>query len=159
MQRLPRPLFSNMHSLLQYGIIYWGQASIGQVERIFRIQKRAIRVLNGLKSYESCKNYFIEDRILTFPSIFILNIVTFVKNNPHLYTPHLSSHKYQTRQPNKLNSIYHKKSFYEKSVLYAGIHYFNKIPDCIKTMKDNKKFSSLVKQFLCKKGYYSLKEF
>jgi hypothetical protein len=46
--------YSYFHSLLTYGIIFGGSSSFS--EQIFRIQKRIIRVMSGLRTRDSCRD-------------------------------------------------------------------------------------------------------
>jgi hypothetical protein len=54
--------YSYFYSLLTYGIIFWASASFS--EQIFRIQKRIIRVMNGLQTRDSCRDAFRDSGIL-----------------------------------------------------------------------------------------------
>jgi hypothetical protein len=54
--------YSYFHSLLNYGIIFWGSTSSSV--HIFRIQKRIIRMKSGLRARDSCKQAFREWGIL-----------------------------------------------------------------------------------------------
>jgi hypothetical protein len=59
--------YSYFHSLMSYGIIFWGQSA--NSIRIFRLQKRIIRIMMGCKSRDSCRKLFISLKILPFHSI------------------------------------------------------------------------------------------
>lgn len=48
--------YSYFHSLLTYGIIFWGNSSCSI--QIFRIQKRIIRIMSGLRPRDSCRDAF-----------------------------------------------------------------------------------------------------
>ena len=48
--------FSYFHSLLMYGIIFWGNSLVSK--DIFKIQKRAIRIIANKCRRESCKHIF-----------------------------------------------------------------------------------------------------
>jgi hypothetical protein len=48
--------YSYVHSLLSYGIIFWGNAPHN--ESIFKIQKRIIRVISGAGRLDSCRGLF-----------------------------------------------------------------------------------------------------
>lgn len=147
-----------IYSKLNYGIIFWGQASSLLLSRIFRLQKRAVRIINNLKPSESCRPYFIKDKLLTLPCIYILNILIFVKENFQYYKHHLVTHGHHTRQSNSLMPIQHNMSSYSKGPLYVGIKYYNKLPEKFKTL-NNTRFKSKIKKILQKKAYYDLKEF
>ena len=64
-------------SLARYGINFWG------VEResivIFRQQKRVIRNMCGVGRDTSCKKLFKECKLLTITSLYILEVLCFIK--------------------------------------------------------------------------------
>jgi len=62
-----------------YGIIIWG----GTKESIkaFRIQKKVIRLITGIKKYESSRQNFKENGILTVTSMYVLEVLCFIKKN------------------------------------------------------------------------------
>jgi hypothetical protein len=48
--------YALFHSAMSYGIIFWGNSPHSQ--KIFRLQKRAIRIITGSRSRVSCRNLF-----------------------------------------------------------------------------------------------------
>gem|GEM_PF-5507713 len=62
---------------LRYGIILWG----GTKESIkaLHIQKKVIRLITVVKKYESCREKFKENRILTVTSMYVLEVLCFIK--------------------------------------------------------------------------------
>jgi hypothetical protein len=48
--------FSYVHSLLTYGIIFWGTSS--HVKSVFKIQKRIIGIMTNSRSKDSCRDLF-----------------------------------------------------------------------------------------------------
>jgi hypothetical protein len=45
--------FGKFQSLLRYGIIFWG--GVGDSTKVFKIQKRALHIMSGLRKQESCR--------------------------------------------------------------------------------------------------------
>ena len=62
---------------MRYGIIFWGGSK--ESIKILHIQKKAIRLITGLKKRESCKQKFTENRILTVTSPYVLEVLCFIK--------------------------------------------------------------------------------
>lgn len=56
--------FSNFYSIMRYGVIHWSSSSHSQ--RVFIMQKQAIRIMYRLTARSSCKNVFKSNRLLTF---------------------------------------------------------------------------------------------
>jgi hypothetical protein len=56
--------FSHIHSVLSYGIIFWGNSLHSKYT--FRIQKRTIRVITNSGIRDSCQQLFKKLQILLF---------------------------------------------------------------------------------------------
>jgi hypothetical protein len=75
--------FSYIHSVMTYGIILWGNSSY--TIKIFRIQKKIIRIMPGLKKRDSCRDWFKEMKILPLCSQYIYSLVLYIINNIHFF--------------------------------------------------------------------------
>jgi hypothetical protein len=53
---------SYFHSIMSYGIIFWRNS--GHRNLIFRLRKKAVRIMMGLRGRESCRKHFKELNIL-----------------------------------------------------------------------------------------------
>lgn len=146
--------FAHFHSIISYGITAWGSSS--ECIRIFRLQKKAVRYIMGANARESCKEYFKKLNILTLPSIFIMSLVIYAKNNNFQMTNRY--HSYQTRNYNLLEVSLHRTTTFESSPKYLAIKAFNKLPAEYKTLNSNI-FKKRIKEFLINKCYYSLNEY
>ena len=149
--------YANFISRATYGILFWGSSC--HFERLFKLQKKAVRNIVGVSKYTSCRNLFKELNILTLPSIYILEILLYVKNNLSKFLPNNYNHDYQTRECNNLSTPLHKLSKYEESPRYTGIKLYNKIPDFIKSIENIKSFKNEAKKYLIGKCFYSVNEY
>ena len=61
---------SLIHSTLSYAILVWGHAP--SCATVFSAQRKAIRVISGLKCRDDCKKQFIALKIMTVPCTYIL---------------------------------------------------------------------------------------
>jgi hypothetical protein len=68
--------FSYFHSIMLYGIIFWGSSNLSN--NIFKIQKRAIRIIANKFNRDSCRQVFNQYQILTLPAQYIFSLVMFV---------------------------------------------------------------------------------
>jgi hypothetical protein len=68
--------YSYFHSHLTYGIIFWGNSPFSMHN--FRIQKRIIRVMGGLRPRDSCLDTFKEWGILPLQSQYVFSLLIFV---------------------------------------------------------------------------------
>jgi hypothetical protein len=88
--------YSYFHSLITYGIIFWGNSSYSL--QIFRIPKRIIRIVCGLRPTDSCSASFKNLKILPLQSQYIFSLLLFVVNNMDLYHTISQIHGISTRR-------------------------------------------------------------
>ena len=148
--------FGLLHSKMSYGIPFWG-GKVTNMERIFKIQKRAIRTIFGLGPYDSCKNYFTSEKILTLPSIYILQISEMVKNKTVVTSPR--AHQYETRGKDLTLPCTFRLALLQKNIDFLGPKIFNNLPTQIKNITGPLKFKKKLKDWLIDKVFYSLEEF
>ena len=142
--------YLNFESRLRYGMIFGRNSSMSN--RVFVLQKRAISCMFGLKHRESCKSAFIEKSILTLPSLYILEILTFVKKNLTHFNFQNAFRNYLTRYSLDLQYNIHRLELYNANPYYMGIALYNKLENRIKNMPSIEKFISVIKQVLLKKA-------
>ena len=73
--------FSLFESHLRYALPFWGSCSVTQFNRIFRLQKRALRYTLRLNYRTHCQDYFKKFKILTLPSLFIFESVCLIRKH------------------------------------------------------------------------------
>jgi len=61
--------YSYFHSVMTYGLIFWGNAHHSNI--IFRLQKRIIRIIVGKRGRDSCREHFKNLKILPLQSQYI----------------------------------------------------------------------------------------
>lgn len=151
--------YAIFESHIRYGIIFWGNSSKMNVNKILLIQKKAVRVLAGLQYKESCKEHFVSLQIMTVISLYIYEILLFVKNNLSLLKQDEISHVYETRgkhtfvRPQK-----HKTKIFEKSVTYNGIKLYNSLPNSLKEL-NLPLFKQKIKLFFKNNPLYTMDDF
>lgn len=148
--------FSCFHSLLSYGVLFWGTAT--EAHRIFILQKRAVRILCNLKYNESCRNYFKAEGILTLPAVYILAVVLYVHKNKYMFPLNGQHHQYHTRRRDDIRVPYHRLTATQKSLDFWGTKLYNSIPTEMKELQ-HQRFKIEVKKMLILKECYSLEEF
>jgi hypothetical protein len=87
--------FAYIHSIMTYGIIFWGNSSY--TIKLFRIQK-IMRIMMGLKKRDSCRDSFKEIKILPLCSQYIYSLMQYIVNNMHFFTRNTEVHNIDTRQ-------------------------------------------------------------
>lgn len=153
-------LKSAFHALIQstlsYALFSWGHAA--SMTRIFGLQRRAVRILGGLKYRDDCKISFIKLNILTVPSLYILQCVLHIKNHTSYYTCHEDIHNYNTRHKNNFCINYHRINKSKTGINYFAPKMFNLLPHTVKELPPNK-FKLIIKTYLIQKCFYSIDEF
>jgi hypothetical protein len=137
---------------------FWGHSAPSL--RVFRLQKRIIRIMTGSSNRDSCRKLFTTLKILPFPSLYIFFLLQFVIKNSELFLTNNKTHKYSTRQQHNLHYPPANLKKYQTGVFYMGVKIYNSLPAFIKMESNNiKKFESLLKKFLLENSFYSLDEF
>ena len=150
--------FAYVHSLLSYGIIFWGNSS-HSIE-IFRIQKRAIRIMtkSGIKA--SCRQLFKHLGILPLQSQYILSTLLFVTKNKNLFTTNQNIHTLNTRFNLDLHLPTCNLTLYQKGVYYSGIKLFNHLPQTLKRLSnDIRAFKPALIKFLKHHSFYTVEDY
>ena len=86
------------HSVMSYGIIFWGNSSYNTM--IFKIKKKAIRIIEGCGNSVSCRNLFKKLQILPLESQYTISLLMFVVQNKNLFMTNNENHNLDTRQRN-----------------------------------------------------------
>lgn len=149
--------FATVHSILQYGTELWGRAA--EWERVFRMQKRAVRAIVRVPQDTSVKPYFKKLGILTVPAILIYQVAMYVRVNPDLYKKYSNVHSYQTRNAGKLVSISRSLSKSSKLTHVMGPTVYNRLPENITETTNFTCFKFKLKHWLIEQTFYSFDEY
>jgi hypothetical protein len=117
--------YAYIHSILSYGIIFWGRSS--NVSKLFILQKRINRIITNTGVREFCREAFKNMEIMTY-SQYIFSLILFAVKNKHLFTSNNEIHIYETR--NYLNfhlTTVNLTKFY-KGPYILGTKAFNHLP-------------------------------
>ena len=147
---------ANFESSIRYGIIFYGSCS--ELDRVFIIQKRVLRIMLNLGYRESCRSKFKDNKILTTTAIYIQECLLFIFKNKNLFLQNESQHEHNTRTLNYTYPI-HRLSLTEKSARYNCLKIFNKLPHYIQDTRVLGKFKSQIYQLLLRVEPYNFNEF
>lgn len=148
--------YSLAYSHLNYNIVLWGGSSSSH--RAFIAQKKIMRLIFGLSPVESCRPYFISNRLLSFPCVFILNCLLHIKKNSRLLKKCSDYHDYDTRHKDILCIPKHRTTKFQHSPTYYGIRLFNHLPERLKVL-EYRKFKNDIKELLLMNCFYSVSEY
>jgi hypothetical protein len=124
-------------TIITYGIIFWGNPTGS--DEVFKLQKRAIRIITNSHSSSSCRNLFKELNILSLQSQYILSLAVFVAKNIDDFTTNSDIHTINTRHKSSLHPPLLRLTKYQKAVYYTGIKVYNCLLLKIKEISGNLK--------------------
>lgn len=148
--------FCLFHSVYKYAILAWGHSP--HSDRIFRLQRHALRALCGLGYRDDVKEKFIRLNILTVPSTFILECLIYVRAHEGDYRLISDTHHYPTRKCSNIKISFLRLTHSRCAQNYYGLKLYNKLPEKIKKM-GLREFKKTVKTILLKHAFYSQDEF
>jgi hypothetical protein len=147
--------FAQVHSVISYGIIFWGSST--SVHKVFIMQKKIIRIITNTKPRESCRKIFKMMGIMTLYSQYIYSLLLFIINNKNLFIINDEIHEHKTRVYKDIHMHAVKLTKYEKGAYITGIKVFNHLPQSIKMLvNEDKSFKSTLKSFLHHHSFYSM---
>ena len=107
-----------------------------------------------------CKPLFQSLGIMTITSQYSISLIKFLLKNQEKFTSNTEVHNISMRNKLKLHKTISILILYQKGVYYMSIRIFNKLPDCIARLVENKRsFISTLRQYLTSKSIYFLEEF
>jgi hypothetical protein len=148
-----------IESHISFGLCLYGSTSAKNLKSLLVLQKKAIRIIFKLKSKESAKDKFREAGIMTVYSLYIFQIVLYVKSNIEKFPTLNSFHGYSTRKGNQLACSKHSLEIYRKLPSQNGIKFFNHLPIEIKNINSINLFKKHLKKLLQNKPLYTIDEF
>jgi len=85
------------------------------------IKKKVIRLITGINKYESCRQKFKENRILTVTSIYVLEVLCYTKKYKGDLKHNCEIHEYNKRSKYDLHTQPRNTSLLQYSVLHMGV--------------------------------------
>lgn len=148
------------HGLFQsvccYAILTWGHSC--HSERIFKLQRRAVRVISGLGYREEVRDKFVELNILTIPCRYIYECLIYAYSNQDKYSKNKCYHEYNTRLNNNIHLEYLRLRRTRLASNYYAPLFFNKLPQNIKLLPIDK-YKLSIKKMLLSQAFYNVQEF
>jgi hypothetical protein len=138
---LRRIYYAYIHSILSYGIIFWGRSS--NVNKLFILQKKIIRIITSTGVRECCREAFKNIEIMTLYSQYIFSLILFAVNNKHLFTSNKEIHTYKTRNYTNLHLPTVSLTKFYKVPYISGFKAFNHLPQHIKILVNDMKYFKL----------------
>ena len=118
-----------------------------------------IRLITGVHERESCRYIFRKFQILTLASLYILEVLYFIKKYQGNLKQNLGIHGHNTRNKFYMHTHYCSTIIYQRSATNLGIKLLNKLPIQIKQLNNYKGFRREVKTFVLHNSFYTIEEF
>ena len=139
--------YSLIYPHLLYGIIFWGAASAQDIVKLFKLQKKCIRLLSNSSWLDHTSPLFNRLKILKLCDIKVLESTKFIhsdiiQNNFFNFTAANSIHHHHTRNRSNFLLPQPRTNILRNSVFFNGLKLYNDLPANIKcaTSKDSFKY-------------------
>jgi len=149
--------YAHIQSHVSYGQIFYGFASCA--DRVFILQKKAVRVVCKAPYRAHCKPLFVQSKILTFYSLLILEACCMVVQNPDIFAKNTAIHGYNTRASNKVHVDSVVLSLVQKGPHFACSKVYNHMEPFLTLYATPNNVRKILKSVLCNFPFYSMKEF
>jgi len=115
-------------------LVYY--AGGGLTSKILRIQKRVIRLIAGVNPRTPCRQLFKELNILTIVSLYILEVISYLRRHHQFVKLNSNVHTSNTRRKRDIHIQSDKTDLHKRSVVNMGSKLYNKLPDYIKEIRE-----------------------
>ena len=112
--------FTKFHSLLRFGILFWEGAGCELTTRLLIIKKRVIRSVAVVSSRASCRQIFKELNILTLVSLYIMEVICYIRKHHQFVDLNSNIHAQNTRRKMDIYIQSHNTDLYKRSVINMG---------------------------------------
>ena len=145
LEALKTVYFATVHSIISYGIIFWGISTNSKI--IFKTQKRIIRIITNSTNRDSCRDLFKKLGILPLQSQYIFSLLIFVVKNKDLFKTNSDIHSFNTRFNHDLHIPTANLAAFQKGAWYSGVKVYNHLPLPLKHLShDGFKFKAAFKK-------------
>lgn len=148
--------YAQVESRLRYGVCLWGNTTL--FPKVFIAQKRVIRSIAGVSNRQTCKVLFERYGLLTLPSLFVLEVSSYIFLNRHKFLRVSDTHAVNTRRRNDLFVPFTRLGVTGKSPDYFGLKLFNSLPTEIAAADNLIVFKKKLKSFLLSRCLYNVSD-
>jgi len=128
-------------------LLYYRRVAKESIKAL-HIQEKVIRRITGIKKHESCRQKFKENRFLTMTSMYVLEVLCFIKKYKGDLKQNCEIHEHNTRSKYDLPTQSRNTILLQKSVLHMGVrlykvkkfYNFNRFRKEVKSILSNNSF-------------------
>ena len=161
----PKNILLNLYNTLvlpyvSYGILAWGNCGIGLINRIHRLQKKALRMINSTSFREHSSPLFYHCKTLKVGDIYKSQLGTLMhqlhnNNLPNfinsMFIRNDQIHHHFTRQCSEFHRSYSRTKLSSKTVKHEGPKLWNTLDSSLKNTANLSLFKRKFKAFLLNK--------
>ena len=147
---------------INYGILAWGCACSSYINDLFKIQKRALRIISASDYRSSTNPLLIRYNTLSVRDMYTFELGLFMYKHDNgllpsvfddLFIKQSKIHDLNTRNKDRLRLPFIKRAFCEKSIKYAGTKLWNNVDNSIKSSSSINQFRHVFKKHLMQSYY------
>jgi hypothetical protein len=110
---------SKFEALLRYGIIFW--RADNENLPILKLQKKVMQIRCGVDTGTYCTQLFTDYKILTVTSLYVLEVICFMKKYKSWVEQNVHVHDYNMRKKMDLHVLQCNTNLFKRSVINMGI--------------------------------------
>ena len=145
---------------LNYGILAWGNSNKHLMDRLYVLQKKAIRIIFDKDFFSHTNPLFYVNKLLKAQDLYDYNLGQFMYkycNNElpnvfsSMFTKNSSIHKYPTRQSNSLHLPLTRTLFAKRTFNFTGPKLWNSLDQSLKEPQKLQTFKQKYRKILLEK--------
>lgn len=144
-------------SKLAYGIEIWGTCASGLMEKVFLVQKRAVRTMQRLPFLHPCKEIFKKLKIMTVPSMFVYKLILYADNQKNILGLNCDIHNHETRNRSNFYTVQNRTSKAHNGTKERAKRAYNKLSITAKQLPSHI-LKEKLKQHLLQTACYTVEE-
>ena len=156
-QILKQIYYSLIYSIINYNICAYGGTYNTHINRLFLLQKRAVRLICGESFLAHTDPIFYRTKILKIQDIYRLNVAVYMFGARHS-GEFDRNHPYPTRSYNDLVPLYARLNVTQNSLKVSGPSVWNSIPQEIRNLPTLSMFKNRYKKYLLSMYMYRIIE-
>ena len=133
--------YSYFQSVFSYGLLLWGNSA--HIQKVFLLQKRAIRIITNSAMREHCKPLFIQEKVMTITCLYIYQVLHYVKDNYSTLSHRKDVHDHNTRSRDLFETPKYRLTKTANNFSVMSLKIANKFPSHIFHL-DNTSFGILI---------------
>ena len=152
--------YAIVYPYLHYAIIVWGNAALIYQNRLFKLQKRAIRIINHSSFLAHTNPIFYSLNMLQYRDVYLLQVGVFMYLCHHnlipdsiskLFILNCTIHSYNTRNAKQFHLPLTRTVLNQKIIIFQGPFLWNTLPHYIHNSVSVNVFKRRYKKFLLDK--------